>query len=78
MKVYPNPATDEVCIDMTDARVYPQKVWVYDTTGSQMRKETFTGNQHCIDTSRLKAGTYFVVVSLSDGSQATSKVMVQH
>lgn len=60
LALYPNPATTQVRLELTNAPAAPRQLSVYDLTGRRLHAATFRGARHTLDTSAWAAGTYFV------------------
>jgi hypothetical protein len=78
-KVYPNPCSDVLTIAFMDDKVNPKGVFIYDMEGRKtmellIKTET---TMITLNTTELKSGSYYVVIQLKDGSQATKKVMIE-
>ena len=69
-KVYPNPATNVLCVDVADNSV--QQITVTDATGKIVGNYTVTQKQTAINTSSLPAGVYMLQFS-GNGKTANAK-----
>jgi len=60
VKVYPNPATDKITIDIDRARVIPDKTWcrIYTVEGKKVYEGEFEGGITEIDVSLFAKGFY--------------------
>lgn len=68
-KVYPNPTTDQLFIDIKDNSV--QQATVYDVAGRQVGNYAVSGNQLVINTASLPAGNYILKL---EGNNKTANV----
>ncbi len=68
VNVYPNPAKDFIRIKIGCHKQSVQKIAIYDVHGNRLFKKTNTntGSSYRLDTSRLKAGIYFVEIQTHD------------
>ena len=79
LKVYPNPANNEVHIESTDAKATLQSIIVYYNNGSKLTQQTTTNQQHyTLNTHSLTNGNYYLVVELQTGERAVKKIMILH
>jgi hypothetical protein len=73
-KVYPNPATNTLYIDLSDNSV--QQVSVYDMAGKMIGSYPVNGNQLSINTASLPAGMYVLQLT-GNGKTATARFVKQ-
>jgi hypothetical protein len=71
MKIFPNPATENVSIDMNE----PGQVGIYNTAGILMKKQFASPDQNSINISDLNPGLYFVKVM--NNSKQVQKLIVR-
>ncbi|MEI6509244.1 MAG: T9SS type A sorting domain-containing protein [Bacteroidota bacterium] len=79
IKVYPNPASTELNIEITDERAKAKNFFMYDNIGNLVtHKNVNTELQNYVyPTSDIKNGLYYFVIELQDGSQAVKKVLIE-
>jgi hypothetical protein len=56
MKIFPNPATESVSINMNE----PGEIFIYNTAGIKVKQQMATPSQNTINISDLDPGLYFV------------------
>ncbi|HMD00340.1 MAG TPA: T9SS type A sorting domain-containing protein, partial [Ferruginibacter sp.] len=77
MSVYPNPAHDEVTINLSNLPLYNNSLIVSDMTGAVLiNKLALNGSAIKLNVSTLKSGTYVVKVVTTDGNVTQEKIMV--
>lgn len=76
INVYPNPATDNITVDIKKTSLKDAVIAMYDMTGNRVRSYTTAGNQLKINRDGLKSGMYFICV-IVDGKRYTNKLIVQ-
>ncbi len=57
LKVYPNPAVDELYVELTGGE---SSISIYNSVGMKMAEVVVSGTQHKFDISSYAAGIYFV------------------
>ena len=62
LNLYPNPATTQVRLALTQAPAAPAQLLAYDLAGRVVHTARFAGRSHVLDLSGWAAGTYFVRV----------------
>jgi hypothetical protein len=79
VKMYPNPSTGRLFVELKNTDLSISKVQIFDLAGKVVLAETVTNinNIHQLNASRLDAGVYFVNVVLSNGEQLTNKVIFE-
>ena len=79
LKVYPNPASTELNIEITDEHAKAKNFFMYDNIGNLVtQKNAITESRNYIfPTSEIKNGAYYFVIELQDGSQAVKKILIQ-
>lgn len=73
-KVYPNPATDMLYVDLADQNI--TTISVLDASGKQVYSQSVNGKQVQINTAALNAGVYFVQMKAGDKT-ATARFIKQ-
>lgn len=73
VKVFPNPATTELNIDLGE--LTGSEVMLYDMLGRQVRSETMNGQQHQLMTGDLADGIYLLSVETNKGT-VSRRVMI--
>lgn len=72
--LYPNPATNELLIDVAyDIRWVGKTITIANSQGLVIRQEAISNRLHRIDISALKPGIYFVKGKKEDGSTIQTK-----
>lgn len=67
-KLYPNPATNEIKLDLAyDIRWIGEKIFVTNMTGQSIVNLLVTAKNQVIDVSRLQPGIYFLAAKRTDG-----------
>ena len=67
-KLYPNPATNEIKLDLAyDIRWIGEKIFVTNMTGQSIVNLIVTAKNQVIDVSRLQPGIYFLAAKRTDG-----------
>lgn len=75
-KVYPNPASNEVTIDISyDPRWLGKQLAVTNTNGQQVMHVPITSKIQTIDISRLRPGIYFLSSKKEDGELIRFKIV---
>ncbi|MBJ7429299.1 MAG: T9SS type A sorting domain-containing protein [Bacteroidia bacterium] len=73
MLVYPNPATDLLNINISNANFKNSEVVVYNISGAEVLKTNMEANNAALNIETLSAGVYFVKVSNQNGFNKTVK-----
>lgn len=74
INVYPNPATDELTVELADLTT----VEIYDLTGKKLIAQTGnTGDEISLDVSVLSKGTYILTATRKDGKVWTELVVAR-
>ncbi|MCB9245047.1 MAG: T9SS type A sorting domain-containing protein [Flavobacteriales bacterium] len=78
IRVYPNPATSTLNIDLNSFSAGIAKVEICDIHGRTVRTEDLGADQltHSLDVSELKSGIYFVNMK-SDGNIFTQRIVIE-
>ncbi len=72
--LYPNPATNELILDVAyDVRWIGKVISLINVNGQQAMRITITSRVQRIDISKLKPGMYFISVKKEDGSYIKQK-----
>jgi len=77
VSIYPNPASTELNIDLSDLQASNSSVAIFNVLGELVAQDnnlSVTSN-NILDISNLDAGVYFVTIS-ADGKELTAKVLV--
>jgi hypothetical protein len=75
-KVYPNPASNEVTIDISyDPRWLGKQLAVTNTNGQQVMHVPITSKIQTINISRLRPGIYFLSSKKEDGELIRFKIV---
>ncbi|MDC0230851.1 T9SS type A sorting domain-containing protein, partial [Aureispira] len=74
IRIYPNPSSTEIYIDMTGSRSQIEHVQIVSISGQVLRQYAYTDN--IIDVSTLKAGLYILQIELADGAQINKRILV--
>ncbi|MDA7744558.1 T9SS type A sorting domain-containing protein [bacterium] len=73
--IYPNP-TQNGSVTVTGNLQIGSEVYIYDLSGRQIRNEIIANETIQIDISKLDAGTYLIKAPLSDGSEASKRLLI--
>jgi hypothetical protein len=65
VKIFPNPANQQLTIENTDIII--QKVKVYDIWGKLQQQYEINTGKHTYDINRLSQGMYFIKIETSQG-----------
>lgn len=76
LSVYPNPASDVLYINFEANAGNVAAYQIMDVTGRTLVEGKATANAFSLNVAELKAGLYFVHISLKDGSIATKRVII--
>jgi len=79
INVFPNPASDNVTVQITDERAKLKSYFIYDTQGNFMLQQAIhhTPETFSINTQQLPNGNYYLVLELAGGERAVKKLMIQ-
>ncbi len=75
IKIYPNPAAQEINIDLGDNKIAGAEIYVFDVLGKVMFSRTVTQQRIKIDITHFPSGMYFV--SYSNGQNRTVTKVVK-
>lgn len=76
VKLFPNPAGNEITLEVSNPTMLIQSVNIYDLQGKLMSSMTdFSKQQHTISTKNLTSGLYFVEITNTDGSSLIKKLI---
>ncbi len=76
LKVYPNPASTTVNLDLSDLNG-PAQIRVMDAQGKTVLEKASTAAQEQLDLSTLADGNYMILVTVND-RQYSAKLQIQH
>lgn len=81
LRVYPNPATQKLSIEINTAETGKASISLYDITGKLVNSNSATTtagvNQSVLDVSTLENGVYFLKIT-SDWGTYNERVLIQH
>jgi hypothetical protein len=75
MKIYPNPVTGQVTIDLGESIDEPVHVIIYSIQGKMLMQQQLNESKTVINLSSLTSGSYLVKVDLAKGTQ--TKVLIK-
>jgi len=75
--VYPNPATDNITIDLANFNNQNASIRIYDIAGKQVELLETTASKSVINIEYFNAGIYFVAVSVNSNKIFTRKLVVR-
>ena len=75
-KIFPNPATNEITIQLNNLEFSSIKVTVYDLIGRKVRKSNHTKNTITINTRSLSKGVYLVRIKRDTNSAVVTKRLI--
>lgn len=73
IKIYPNPATDMVCIDDIEGKL--SEIELYDVQGRLIIKQQASGSKTSVNIATLPPGLYLVKVTMKDGEMMQKKII---
>lgn len=75
--IYPNPASKEVTIDLSDVKGFYDKIVVFDNFGMEVFAEDVSPvlDKFCISTTGFTSGTYTITL-LSDSSLVSKQIIL--
>ncbi len=73
LSIYPNPATDELNINISNANFKNSEVVVYNISGTEILKTNMAANNAQLNIETLSNGVYFVKVTNQNGFNKTVK-----
>jgi hypothetical protein len=76
VSVYPNPATDNITIDLNKLNNQNSVISIYDVTGKIVRSYSVAENQLHINRDGLQSGLYFITV-VAENRRYTSKLVIK-
>lgn len=74
-KVYPNPTTGNIRIELAEELSCSTQATVYDVFGKQLISEQLTGNNFNMDLSSLASGVYTLRIVNAEGLNSTIKIV---
>lgn len=79
INVFPNPASDNVTVQITDERAKLKSYFIYDAQGNYISQQAIhhTPETFSINTQQLPNGNYYLVLELAGGERAVKKIMIQ-
>jgi len=76
ISVYPNPASDNITVDLEKLQNKNAQISIYDVTGKLVRSYSTAGNRLSINRDGLQSGMYFISV-IADDKKYTSKLIIK-
>jgi len=76
INVYPNPATDNITIDMKKPANQQARITIYDITGKELKSYSTPDDRLSINRDGLENGMYFITV-VTNKQRYTSKLIVK-
>ncbi|HQL70029.1 MAG TPA: T9SS type A sorting domain-containing protein [Bacteroidales bacterium] len=76
IKVYPNPASRELCVDIPNAEQYPCTFEMVSYSGQKAIEEEISSNQFVVDISKLPTGVYVYRITNSFGLLKINKLII--
>ncbi len=76
LHIYPNPATNEIYVDLGKSTNQLALINLYDTEGRLIKRYTTASNQLIINREGLINGIYFVTIDVNN-KRLTSKLVIQ-
>lgn len=77
LKLYPNPATNQVNMSLFSNNYELGSVSVFDLSGREVITEVATGNTHTLDISSLQHGVYILHANTATGEGVVKKLVVE-
>lgn len=74
IKIYPNPSTDYIIVDLNNISFKSGIVRLYDSSGSKLLHQAQLKGQHSINVSNLPQSIYWMIMEL-DGNVITKKIV---
>lgn len=74
LKVYPNPASYEISVDLPEGQAVPSDISIYSHGGSLVKRTIAGSRSETVDISTLKPGSYYLIVTADGKSLMTSFV----
>jgi hypothetical protein len=74
LKVYPNPASYEITVDLPEGQAVPSDISIYSHGGSLVKRTIAGSRSETVDISTLKPGSYYLIVTADGKSLMTSFV----
>lgn len=75
-RMFPNPATNEITIQLNNLEFNSVKIVVYDLIGREVRKSNHTKNTISINTGSLSKGVYLVKIKRDTNSATVTKKLI--
>jgi hypothetical protein len=73
IKIYPNPASTEIYIDLTGSNEQIENLRIVSSNGQVLIK---SGKADLINVSALSEGVYILQIELAGGEQISKKVLI--
>lgn len=79
VNVFPNPASDNITVQITDERAKLKSYFIYDGKGNFISQQAVhhTLETFSINTQQLPNGNYYLVIELTGGERGVKKLMIQ-
>lgn len=77
LKMYPNPATNQVMLSLFSNNYELGSVTVFDLSGREVLTDVASGNTHTLDISTLQHGVYVLHASTATGEGVIKKLIVE-
>jgi hypothetical protein len=78
VRIYPNPTSNIINIELTDVRPVDAYLAIYNAAGALMMTDHITGtNLHKIDVSKLAGGSYMLSIQTEDATKTFKVVIVR-
>ncbi|MBK7428056.1 MAG: fasciclin domain-containing protein [Saprospiraceae bacterium] len=77
VKIFPNPASTKVTLDLSSIDLPISQVRMLDTNGRTVKTERIIGGIESIDVSNFNSGLYFLEIIIDDNTY-TSKIMIHN
>ncbi|WP_256010087.1 chondroitinase-B domain-containing protein [Desertivirga xinjiangensis] len=78
VKVYPNPASRILTIDMSTANVPNAQVRLVNMSGNTVLQAETSSVSHSLDVQVIPSGVYQLVLQLADGTSSSNSVVIVH
>ncbi len=78
IKLYPNPASDQITLQIDDALYGENTVYLFNSSGVLQREYRFRGAKFETPVSQLPNGLYFFKLVRPDGQASVHKIVVMH
>ena len=78
VKVYPNPAIDEIHFDIENNSRQPQTILLRDVSGRMIYEALFTENEVVVNSTEIPNGMYLYTILFTDKKPLQGKIIIQH